>query len=124
MPPIDALSPSGFGSSDGLAYDLKTKVAEVIAAVNDLNDTLTTESAATLTAAVDALEASVDTAETGLLDRVTAIEALDVLEAQADVADLGQDISAEYVEAEVQAISDKVDAILAALRSAGVLTVA
>lgn len=37
------------------------------------------------------------------------------------IADLGQDISATYVEAEIQAISDKVDAILAALRTAGFL---
>lgn len=37
----------------------------------------------------------------------------------AAVADLGQDISATYVEAEVQAISDKVDELLAALRAAG-----
>lgn len=37
------------------------------------------------------------------------------------VADLDQDISATYVEAEVQAISDKVDALLAALRAAGAL---
>lgn len=39
----------------------------------------------------------------------------------AAVADLNQDISASYVEAEVQAISDKVDALLAALRTAGLL---
>jgi acetolactate synthase small subunit len=39
----------------------------------------------------------------------------------AAIADLNQDISAAYVEAEVQAISDKVDALLAALRSAGLL---
>lgn len=39
----------------------------------------------------------------------------------AAVADLNQDISAAYVEAEVQAISDKVDALLAALRTAGIL---
>jgi len=39
----------------------------------------------------------------------------------AAVADLNQDISAAYVEAEVQAISDKVDALLAALRTAGLL---
>lgn len=39
----------------------------------------------------------------------------------AAVADLNQDISAAYVEAEVQAISDKVDALLASLRTAGVL---
>lgn len=35
------------------------------------------------------------------------------------VADLNQDISATYVEAEVQAISDKVDELLAALRGDG-----
>lgn len=40
---------------------------------------------------------------------------------QAAIADLAQDISATYVEAEVQAISTKVDAILAALRSAGMV---
>lgn len=33
------------------------------------------------------------------------------------VDDLGQDISATYTEAEVQAISDKVDELLAALRN-------
>ena len=38
------------------------------------------------------------------------------------VADLDQNISATYVEAEVQAISDKVDALLAALRTAKLLT--
>lgn len=37
------------------------------------------------------------------------------------IADLNQDISVTYVEAEVQAISDKVDALLAALRAAGLL---
>ena len=39
----------------------------------------------------------------------------------AAVADLDQDISASYTEAEVQAISDKVDALLAALRTAGLV---
>lgn len=39
----------------------------------------------------------------------------------AAIADLGQDISATYVEAEVQAISDKVDLILAALRAHGLI---
>ena len=39
----------------------------------------------------------------------------------AAVADLDQDISATYAEAEVQAISDKVDELLAALRTAGLL---
>ncbi len=39
----------------------------------------------------------------------------------AAIADLGQDISATYVEAEVQAISTKVDVILAALRAHGLI---
>ena len=39
----------------------------------------------------------------------------------AAVADLNQDVSAAYVEAEVQAISDKVDALLASLRAAGII---
>jgi len=39
----------------------------------------------------------------------------------AAVADLDQDISAGYVEAEVQAISDKVDELLAALRLTSIL---
>lgn len=38
---------------------------------------------------------------------------------QAAVADLNQNISAAYVEAEVQAISDKTDEILAVLRTFG-----
>ena len=39
----------------------------------------------------------------------------------AAVTDLNQDISAAYVEAEVQAISDKVDELLASLRAAGII---
>lgn len=39
----------------------------------------------------------------------------------AAVADLNQDVSAAYVEAEVQAISDKVDELLASLRAAGII---
>jgi predicted RecA/RadA family phage recombinase len=39
----------------------------------------------------------------------------------AAVADLNQDISNSYTEAEIQAISDKVDELLAALRTAGLL---
>jgi hypothetical protein len=42
--------------------------------------------------------------------------------AQGDaIADLNQDITATYVEAESQAISDKVDVILAALRTNGLI---
>ena len=47
--------------------------------------------------------------------------ALGDIDEQAAIVDLDQDISASPTEAEVQAISDKVDALLSALRSAGVL---
>jgi predicted RecA/RadA family phage recombinase len=39
----------------------------------------------------------------------------------ANIADLDQTISGAYVQAEVQAISDKVDALLVALKTAGVM---
>lgn len=45
----------------------------------------------------------------------------DLTDAIDAIADLDQDISATYDEAEVQAISDKVDEILAALRTLGIL---
>lgn len=44
-----------------------------------------------------------------------------IAKAAAALADLNQTISGSYTQAEVQAISDKVDALLAALRTAGVL---
>lgn len=43
------------------------------------------------------------------------------VEAQDAIADLDQTIGGTYGQAEVQAISDKVDAILAALRAANIL---
>ena len=100
--PIDKPQPSGKSSPDGLAYDVVSKIGEVIDAVNTLNETLTTESA-------DALDT-----------RVTAVEGRDELIAQADVADLDQTSSVEDA-TDLQAVADKVDEILAALRSAGVL---
>ena len=42
-------------------------------------------------------------------------EVLDAVDAAAAVEPLDQDISASYTEAEVQAISDKVDELIAAL---------
>ena len=41
---------------------------------------------------------------------------------QTAIADLGQTISATPTQAEIQAISDKVDSILAALRSAKIIS--
>ena len=48
-------------------------------------------------------------------------DAIDAVEAAAAVADLNQTISGTYAQAEVQAISDKVDEILATLRVSGAL---
>ena len=68
---------------------------------------------------------NLSTADIGEIEEV--VSSLDELKdlaaaiPMAAVADLDQDISAGYVEAEVQAISDKVDALLAALRTAGIL---
>ena len=56
------------------------------------------------------------------MDRGSASAATTVVGDQPAVADLNQDISAAYVEAEVQAISDKVDEILATLRTSGLVT--
>ena len=46
-------------------------------------------------------------------------DAIDAIEAAAAVVDLNQTITVTYVQAEVQAISDKVDELLAALRVSG-----
>lgn len=68
---------------------------------------------------------NLSTADIGEIeDVVSSLDELKDLAAaipMAAVADLDQDISVGYVEAEVQAISDKVDALLAALRTAGIL---
>lgn len=58
--------------------------------------------------------------------RAEAQEILDAIEGGANpqaaaVADLNQNISATYDQTEVQAISDKVDELLAALRAAGLM---
>lgn len=62
--------------------------------------------------AADAQFATQDVATTGTAGLV--------LQA-ADVADLNQTISGSYTQSEVQALSDKVDELLGALRTAGVL---
>ena len=68
---------------------------------------------------------NLSTADIGEIEEV--VSSLDELKdlaaaiPMAAVADLDQDISVGYTESEVQAISDKVDALLAALRTAGIL---
>ena len=55
MAVVDPIA-SGLGSPDGRAYDLVTKIEEVIDSLNLLNSTLTTESAAALDVRVTDLE--------------------------------------------------------------------
>ena len=68
---------------------------------------------------------NLSTADIGEIEEV--VSSLDELKdlaaaiPMAAVADLDQDISGGYTESEVQAISDKVDALLAAVRTAGIL---
>ena len=68
---------------------------------------------------------NLSTADIGEIeDVVSSLDELKDLAAaipMAAVADLDQDISVGYTESEVQAISDKVDALLGALRTAGIL---
>lgn len=64
--------------------------------------------------------------EVALARRAEALEIADAIDAgsnaqAAAVADLGQTISDPPTQAEVQAISDKVDELLAAMRAAGQL---
>lgn len=73
---------------------------------------LNTEEKAALKAAI---------AKPSAADKVIAKAEEAAIEIQAAIANLNQDISATYVEAEVQAISGKVDEILAALRAAGIV---
>lgn len=83
---------------------------------------------AELAGAFDGTAANVtyDNTASGLIaddvqDAIDELAGRDELTAQSDITDLAQTISDPPTQAEVQAISDKVDAILAALRSAGVL---
>lgn len=99
---INAPSISVNGSPVALSADLASYV-----------QTATLTASYQTTAAADAkyaTQALATTAAAGLVKAATAL------------ADLNQTISGTYSQSEVQAISDKVDALLAALRTAGVLS--
>ena len=126
---IAALVPSGTTSPDGLAYDLKSKVDELIDAANaaglfdqadaiaDIKPTanLTAITAHTATTAIAAAYADLAAARTSVNALRTDVETA-----------LGQDdatlttLRAE-TEARLDAIETKLDAILAALASSGVI---
>lgn len=70
-----------------------------------------------------ALEIACPQKREGVIDGAEIADKIDELDGRvaAAVADLGQTISGTYDQAEVQAISDKVDELLAAMRTAGQL---
>lgn len=67
------------------------------------------------------VEAAVEANIVGARERRNALSLLDDVVQMAAVTDLNQTISGTYTDTEVQAISDKVDELLAALRTAGLL---
>lgn len=75
----------------------------------------TADEAAAAEASADAADASADAAAASAADAEAAAAAIDA--AATAVADLNQTISDPPTQAEVQAISDKVDELLAALRA-------
>lgn len=112
---IAALVPSGTGSPDGQAYDLKSKVDELIAAVN-ATDAISTEVPATAIA------------DTGAIANHTAATAIaatydDLPAARTSVNTLRTDHETALGELDtaIEALSDKIDAILAMLRTVGII---
>lgn len=112
---IAALEASGTGSPDGLAYDLKSKVDELIAAVN-ATDAISTEVPA------DAI------ADTGVIANHTAAGAIaavyaDLAAARTSVNTLRTDHETALGELDtaIETLSDKIDAILAMLRTVGII---
>lgn len=113
--PIAALSPSGIGSPDGLAYDLKTKIDQLIAAVN-ATDAISTEVPATAIA------------DTGAIANHTAAAAIaatyaDLAAARTSVNTLRTEHETALGELDtaIETLSDKIDAILAMLRTVGII---
>lgn len=81
---------------------------------------ITGQKVATATAGKTAVGIAIDKA-TGADQIIRVLVDLGVSEVGAAVALLAQDISAAYVEAEVQAISTKVDELITALKNVGVI---
>jgi hypothetical protein len=113
--PITALAASGIGSPDGLEYDVKSKVDELIAAVN-ATDAISTSVPDT---AIASLGAQTDHTAT------TAIAATyaDLAAARTSVNTLRTDVETALGEhdTEIDVLATKVDAILAMLRTVGII---
>lgn len=129
---IAALVASGKGSPDGLAYDLKTKVDELIAAVNG-TDAISTEVPAT---AIPSLGSTANMTAVTAHTAATAIAATyaDLPAARTSVNTLRTDVEAALdhhdtalttlraeAEARLDAIEAKVDAVLAMLRTVHII---
>ena len=112
---IAALEATGIGSPDGLGYDLKTKVDELIAAVN-ATDAISTEVPATAIASTGVM--ANHTAATAI-----AAEYADLPAARTSVNTLRTEHETALGELDtaVEALSDKIDAILAMLRTVGII---
>jgi hypothetical protein len=132
--PIAAMTASGKSSPDGLAYDVKSKVDELITAVN-ATDTISTSvpvaavadlgatadlalnpGAHTPTEAIDAVYGDLAAARTSVNALRTNVE-IALVQHDNDLDNLATD-----VEARLDAIEAKVDLILARLRTAAILT--
>lgn len=132
--PIAALTPSGKSSPDGRAYDVVTKLGEVITAVNATDVISTNVPVAavadikptanialnpgvhTVTEAIDAVFADLAGARTSVNALRTNVE-IALVQHDNDLTNL-----MASVEARLDAIETKVDLILARLRTAAILT--
>lgn len=129
---IAALAPSGQGSPDGLAYDVVSKVNEVVAAVN-ATDAISTSvpdvAIADLGATSDLTAITAHTASTAIAGTYadlaaarTSVDALRTdLEAALDEVDTRDTTLRSEVEARLDAIEAKVDAVLAMARTIGLI---
>jgi hypothetical protein len=129
---IDALVASGFETTDGLAYDVKAKINELVAAANAaglfdqadaIADIKPTSNMTAITAhtAATAIAATYD----DLAAARTSVNTLRTdVEAALDEHDDGLTTLRAEAEARLDAIETKLDAILAALASSGVIAAA
>jgi hypothetical protein len=112
---IAALAPSGTGSPDGLAYDVVSKVNEVVDAVN-ATDVISTS---VPDVAIASLGAQADHTAT------TAIAATyaDLAAARTSVNALRTNVETALGEhdTEIDVLASKIDAILAMLRTVGII---
>lgn len=107
---IDALIAAGIEAAGVIDEAIDAVIAAELEADGAIDDAIDAVIAAELEDG-----GAIDSAVDGLISA-----AFDAIE-QGSIADLDQDISSTYSESEVQAISDKVDALLAALRLAGII---